>query len=475
MTGTGFAYTFERPDEDSRKPVQYFECDGHRGIWADGWKAVTRHTLHEPFNEAEWELYHVAEDFAELNDLALEEPERLRQLVDLWWVEAGRNGVLPLDDRTFALTAPSKRPGSVHEEEQRVVDPGRDVESKAAIVKLEEDFTLGVLAPAVIVVDPGAGQNIFAADGQAGVQRLTDGVEAEIARAESAGEHVPFARPFDFQINTAGDTEVVEIPINADIGEQDAIDALHLLREEIVPAAFPDDGPAIALVSGATAGNVDFRDRINARTPIVIAFVVITAFVILVVMYRSLVIPAIAVVLNLLAVGAAYGVLVHVFQEGRALEGLLDFQATGIIESWLPLFVFSITFGISMDYLTFAIGRTQELYQRGYSTEDAIVEGVRDGFGIVFSAAAIMIAVATVFAFTRFIGLQQFGFALALAVLFDATLILLVLLPAMMRLAHDRLWYLPFWLDWLPGGPKDFPEREREEREAERLGATPGA
>ena len=349
-----------------------------------------------------------------------------------------------------------------------------DVESKAAIVKLEEDFTLGVLAPAVIVVDPGAGQNIFAADVQAGVRLLTDGVEAEIARAESAGEHVPFARPFDFQINTAGDTEVVEIPINADTGEQDAIDALNLLREEIVPAAFPDDGPAIALVSGATAGNVDFCDKINARTPIVIAFVVITAFVILVVMYRSLIIPAITVVLNLLAVGAACGVLVHVFQEGRALEGLLDFQATGIIESWLPLFVFSITFGISMDYLTFAIGRTQELYQRGYSTEDAIVEGVRDGFGIVFSAAAIMIAVATVFAFTRFIGLQQFGFALALAVLFDATLILLVLLPSMMRLAQDRLWYLPFWLDSLPGGPKDFPEREREEREAEQLEAAPG-
>ena len=348
-----------------------------------------------------------------------------------------------------------------------------DVESKAAIETLEEDFTLGVLAPAVIVVDPGAGQNIFATDLQAAVQRLTDGVEAEIVRAESAGEHVPFALPFDFQINAAGDTEAVEIPINADTGDQKAIDALNLLRDEIVPAAFPDDGPAIALVSGATAGNVDFRDQINARTPFVIAFVVITAFVILVAMYRSLVIPAIAVVLNLLAVGAAYGVLVHVFQEGRALEGLLDFEATGIIESWLPLFVFSITFGISMDYLTFAIGRTQELYQRGYSTEEAVVEGVRDGFGIVFSAAAIMIAVATVFAFTRDIGLQQFGFTLALAVLFDATIILLVLLPSMMRLAHDRLWYLPFWLDWLPGGPKDFPEREREEREAEQPGTAP--
>jgi uncharacterized membrane protein YdfJ with MMPL/SSD domain len=206
------------------------------------------------------------------------------------------------------------------------------------------------------------------------------------------------------------------------------------------------------LVAGATAGNIDFADNINTRTPLVILFVVLTAFLVLVVMYRSLVIPLIAVVLNLVAVGGAYGVLVLVFQRGYLLEDLLQFEATGIVESWLPLFVFSIMFGISMDYLTFAIGRVQELYRRGWSTENAIVEGVRGSFGVVFSAAGIMIAVAMVFAFTRFLAMQQFGFTLAIAVLFDATLILLVLLPATLHLARKRLWYLPSWLSWIPGG-----------------------
>ena len=341
-----------------------------------------------------------------------------------------------------------------------------DLESKAAIEALEEDFTIGILAPAEVIVDPGRGKNIFAADVQAGVTALTDAVGREIDRAEAAGEHVPFAQPIGTEINRAGDTEIIEIPINADTGDQEAIDAVNLLRDELVPAAFGDSDVA-ALTGGVTAGQIDFRDNINAKTPLVIAFVIITAYIILVVMYRSLILPAIAVVLNLLAVGAAYGILVQVFQEGWLLEGILDFEATGIIESWLPLLVFAITFGISMDYLTFAMGRVQELYRRGYSTEDAILMGVRDGFGIVFSAAAIMVAVATVFAFTRSIALQQFGFALALTVLLDATIILIVVLPAMMRLAHDRLWYLPWWLEWLPGGPKDSPERDREERELE--------
>ena len=280
-------------------------------------------------------------------------------------------------------------------------------------------------------------------------------VEAANDAAELAGEHVPFALPIETSVNDAGDTELIEIPVNADTGDAEALDAIRLLRDEIIPASF--DGDVRALVAGATAANVDFSEGINARTPLVIGFVVITAFVVLVVLYRSLVIPLIAVFLNLLAVGAAYGVLVLVFQDGRALEGMLDFEATGIVEAWLPLFVFSIMFGISMDYLTFAIGRVQELYHRGYSTEDAIEEGVREGFGIVLSAAAIMIAVATAFAFTKFFALQQFGFTLALAVLFDTTLILLVLLPAMLRLAHDRLWYLPGWLEWLPGGPPRLP------------------
>ncbi len=137
-----------------------------------------------------------------------------------------------------------------------------------------------------------------------------------------------------------------------------------------------------------------------------------------------------------------------------ALEGLLSFEATGIIESWLPLFVFTLMFGISMDYLNFAITRVEELYRRGYTVQDAIVEGVGDSFGIVFSAAAIMIAVAAVFALMRFLVIQQLGFALAIAVLFDTTVILLVLLPALMGVAGKHLWYLPSWLNWIPGGPK---------------------
>ena len=142
------------------------------------------------------------------------------------------------------------------------------------------------------------------------------------------------------------------------------------------------------------------------------------------------------------------------FQEGWALEGVLNFEATGIIEYWLPLFVFTVMFGISMDYLNFAITRVEELFRRGYSVQDAIVEGVGNSFGIVFSAAAIMIAVAVVFALMRFLQIQQLGFALAIAVLLDATVILLVLLPSLMALAGKRLWSLPSWLQWLPGGVK---------------------
>ena len=262
-----------------------------------------------------------------------------------------------------------------------------DVESKAAILALEQEFTIGLLAPAIVLVDPGAGNNIFAADVQRQVTNFIANVETANEEAEAAGEHVPFALPISTSVNDAGDAELIEIPLNADTGDQAALDAVRLLRQEIIPASF--DGDVRALVTGATAGNLDFSEGINARTPLVIGFVVITAFLVLVVLYRSVVIPLIAVFLNLLAVGAAYGVLVLVFQDGRALEGVLDFEATGIVEAWLPLFVFSIMFGISMDYLTFAIGRVQELYHRGYSTEDAIEEGVREGFGIVFSAAAI--------------------------------------------------------------------------------------
>ena len=333
-----------------------------------------------------------------------------------------------------------------------------DVESKAAVLKLEENFTIGLLAPAVVVVDPGKGRNIFAAEVQQRVNRLIDLVLAENDRAEAAGEHIPFAEPIETDVNRGGDLETIEIPLNADTGDEEALDAVALLREKLIPQAFPDDS-IIVLVNGQSAVNVDLKDDIMARTPYVVIFVVLTAFVVLVALYRSLLVPLITVFLNLLAVGGAYGVLTLVFQEGWALEGLLSFEATGIIEYWLPLFVFTIMFGISMDYLNFAITRVEELYRRGYSVQDAIVEGVGNSFGIVFSAAAIMIAVAAVFSIMRFLQIQQMGFALAIAVLLDATVILLVLLPSLMSLAGKHLGYLPSWLNWIPGGPKQPQEQ----------------
>ena len=271
---------------------------------------------------------------------------------------------------------------------------------------------------------------------------------------------MPFAEPIETDINRAGDLEVIQIPLNADTGDKEALDAVGLLREKLIPEAFPDDSIR-ALVTGATGETSDRQDQQIARTPYVVIFVVLTAFVVLVALYRSLLVPLITVFLNLLAVGASYGVLTLVFQEGWALEGALNFEATGIIEYWLPLFVFTIMFGISMDYLNFAITRVEELYRRGNSVQDAIVEGVGNSFGIVFSAAAIMIAVAAVFSLMRFLQIQQMGFALAIAVLLDATVILLVLLPSLMALAGKHLWYLPSWLNWIPGGPKQPREQVR--------------
>lgn len=328
-----------------------------------------------------------------------------------------------------------------------------DIEAKAAFVVIEENFTLGLTAPAQVVVDAGQGENVFDPQIQSGIAALNEAVTADTAAAESEGRTALFGPGVETETNNVGDTQVIEIPINADVGEERAFEAVERLRADLIPAAF-GDAPAEVLVTGASAGSLDFTDNINARTPIVYGFVIVTAFLLLLVMYRAPVVAVIAVVLNLLAVAAAYGLLVLIFQQGLALEGLFGFDATGIIESWLPLFVFTIMFGISMDYLTFAIGRVKELHDDGAPAAAAVQRAVSDGFGVVFGAAMVMVAVALVFAFTRDIGLQQFGFTLAVAVFLDATLILAVVLPAALRLPGEALWWLPRWLQWLPGGAR---------------------
>ena len=202
-------------------------------------------------------------------------------------------------------------------------------------------------------------------------------------------------------------------------------------------------------MTGLTAGSFDFNELIKSRAPWVFVFVLSLAFLLLLVTFRSIVIPAKAIMLNLLSVGAAYGVLVWIFQDGH-LESLLGFTSIGGITSWLPLFLFVILFGLSMDYHVFILSRVREGFDRGMGTEEAVSHGIRATAGIVTSAAAVMIGVFSIFATLSSIDFKEMGVGLALAVLIDATIVRAVLLPAAMKLLGDWNWYLPSWLGWLP-------------------------
>jgi uncharacterized membrane protein YdfJ with MMPL/SSD domain len=182
----------------------------------------------------------------------------------------------------------------------------------------------------------------------------------------------------------------------------------------------------------------------------VFGFVLVFAFGLMLFAFRSIVIAAKSIILNLLSVAAAYGVLVLVFQHGWG-KGLLDFEYTGSIEPFLPIMLFVILFGLSMDYHVFILSRIKELYDRGESTDDAITHGITSTAGVVTSAAIVMVVVFSIFATLDFLFLKQFGVGLAAAILIDATIIRGVLLPASMKLLGDWNWYLPRWLEWMPG------------------------
>ncbi len=324
-----------------------------------------------------------------------------------------------------------------------------DAEAKGAVLALEDNFTIGLISPEAVVVDAGEKANVFAPDIQSAVSQLVSLVEGESVARDPDNPYGTLAR--EPEIDSSGDTEIVFVPINADSGEEKAIDAVNHLRNDLIPEAFRDS-PARALVAGNASANIDFREEIYFRTPFVFAFVLGLAFIILLVMFRSIVIPIKAIILNLLSVGAAYGVLVLVFQEGwpPGIENLLGFEATGIIESWLPLFLFAILFGLSMDYHMFLLGRVKEAYEKGASNEEAVSLGVKATAGTITGAAAIMVAVFSIFAFMRLLGMKQLGVGLGVAIIVDATIIRSILLPASMKLLGDLNWYLPSWLEWLP-------------------------
>jgi uncharacterized membrane protein YdfJ with MMPL/SSD domain len=187
----------------------------------------------------------------------------------------------------------------------------------------------------------------------------------------------------------------------------------------------------------------------KSRAPIVFAFVLGFAFLLLLLTFRSIVIPIKAIILNLLSVGACYGVLVLVFQHGIG-KGLLNFSYTQGVAAFIPMFLFVILFGLSMDYHVFILSRVRESYDEGRSTEEAVAHGIKVTAGVVTSAAIVMVFVFSIFGTLQILFLKQFGVGLAAAILIDATIVRAVLLPATMKLLGDWNWYLPSWLEWLP-------------------------
>jgi putative drug exporter of the RND superfamily len=308
-----------------------------------------------------------------------------------------------------------------------------DVQSKQAFTVLSRDFSGGLTSPAQIVVDG---------------QVRSPAVTAAISRlqADLKGDHA--FGPSTVATNRAGDLALVEAPVNGDPSSEGATAAVRHLRKVTVPAAFDGTGARV-LVGGETAGGIDFFDLTHFYTPFAIGFVLALSFLLLLVVFRSVVLPALGVALNLLSAGAAYGILVLVFQHGVGAS-LFGFDQVETIEAWLPLFLFSVLFGLSMDYQVFLLSRIQERYGHTGDNRDAVSFGLRTTGGIITGAAVIMVAVFAGFAAGRLVALQQMGFGLAVAVLIDATLVRSVLVPAAMTLLGKWNWYLPGWLGWLP-------------------------
>jgi uncharacterized membrane protein YdfJ with MMPL/SSD domain len=268
-------------------------------------------------------------------------------------------------------------------------------------------------------------------------------------RERAAADPGSFGRPITLSVSNDRSTAVMGVPLAGRGTDGESVAALEKLRGDLVPAAFGGASGVTVNVTGDTASSQDFTSVLKNRMPLVFAFVLGAAFLLLLVTFRSIVIPLKAIALNLLSVGAAYGVIVWVFQEGH-LEGLLGFQSNGAITSWLPLFLFVVLFGLSMDYHVFILTRVKEAHDRGMPTDQAVAHGIKTTAGVVTSAAAVMVSVFAIFATLSFLDFKEMGVGLAVAILIDATIVRGVLLPATMKLLGDWNWYLPSWLGWLP-------------------------
>jgi RND superfamily putative drug exporter len=331
----------------------------------------------------------------------------------------------------LALAVPAL---SLHTTESGLDAMPASLKEMQAYNKVQDAFPGGA-TPAVVAVEG----DISDAQLQAAVAELK-------TKALASGEALE-----PIQVENAPNRKalIVSIPLVGSGTDDASNEALATLREEILPATIGQVEGVDYAVTGQTASSADWNDRMSLTAPLVFAFVLTFAFLLMLVSFRSIVIPLKAIAMNLLSVAAAYGLLVVVFQWGLG-ENLLDFNSNGGIASWLPMFLFVVLFGLSMDYHVFILSRVREYFDRGLDTEHAVAAGIRSTAGVVTSAAIVMVFVFGVFALMPIIDMKEMGIGLAAAILIDATIVRAVLLPATMKLLGRWNWYLPSWLQWLP-------------------------
>ena len=308
------------------------------------------------------------------------------------------------------------------------------VQSKDAFFILEDNFSFGVVSPMEIVIDGDADSEVI----KAGIESLRALLATD---ADFAGEAT-------VRVNDERDLTLVSVPVAGEPASDVAIAALRRLRQDYLPAAFATVDAEI-LVTGETSFNVDFFEMTDRYTPIIFGFVLSLSFLLLTVAFRSIVIPLKSIILNLLSVGAAYGLLVLVFQKGYGAD-VLGFQTSEMIDAWIPLFLFAILFGLSMDYHVFLLSRIRERYDQTQDNAESVAYGLRSTAGLITGAALIMVAVFGGFASGDLVSNQQIGFGLAVAVFLDATIVRTILVPATMRLLGRANWYYPRFLEWVP-------------------------
>jgi uncharacterized membrane protein YdfJ with MMPL/SSD domain len=310
----------------------------------------------------------------------------------------------------------------------------KSVPTVAPIAKLQQAFP-GNVSPAIVAIRANTDSpTTVSAIGELRRQALASG---------------QMRNPIDVEVARSHTVARVTIPLVGKGTDAKSTAALRTLRDRILPDTIGKLAGATYAVTGGTANSVDNNALLKRSWPLVFAFVLAFAFLLLLVSFRSLVIALKAIALNLLSVAAAYGALVAIFQYGWG-ESLLGFRSNGGIAFWLPIFMFVILFGLSMDYHVFMLNRIREAYDRGLNTEDAVAHGIKTTAGVVTSAALVMVGVFSIFASLPILEMKEAGVGLATAILIDATIVRAVLLPATMKLLGDWNWYLPRWLNWLP-------------------------